>query len=125
MKNLLTCLLLVLPLFAIAQQSDLGKELVAITSHGLLKNEMVEFDEASGILSIGEFLIPVSTNTRVVKKKVKSVEFLLQNYTSITSKSDASIRKAWHVMRFKSKESAQQFIDAFKKAAAVSVLGKT
>ncbi len=114
MKLLISILLITITLAGHSQSNDI-LELVKITSSGLINKQEVSFNSETSSLIVGNWVIPVSSNTHVKILKGNQVEFSLQKGTAVTSLDDSLLRKAWFTLSFNSRKSAKEFINAFNK----------
>jgi hypothetical protein len=118
MKNLLLFFLNFLTVASFAQASK--DELIQITKEGLQQATEVTFISSDKTLQIGDLLFPCSTNTHVKLKHDDGnyrVEFFLQKNTTIKSTTDSSFKRAWFALPFKSKSTANEFIQLFEKTS--------
>jgi hypothetical protein len=119
MKKYAVLFLMVLSIPAFSQVSEDKTALVHATTVGLAETREIRLADDGKSLIVGEFVIPVSTNTHVktAKRRATWVEFSLQQGTAITSTNDPSWRRASFSLEFKSREAAKKFLAAFQRAA--------
>ena len=116
MKLLISLFLLTITIAAHSQSNDIS-ELIKITSSGLKEKQNVSYKSETSSLLIGNWVIPVSKNTQVKKRKGKEVEFSLQKGTAVTSLEYPELRNAQFILTFNSRKSAKEFINAFTVAS--------
>ena len=121
MKTILVSLISFFVADKLVGQNNETNELIRITKEGLTEKTEVTYDNSEMILQIGDYLFPCSTNSSVKLKQEKGayqVEFFLQKNTAIRSNRDASYRRAWYALPFKSRKLANDFIAAFRTACS-------
>ena len=119
MKRYAVIFLMVLGIPAFSQVSEDKTALVRATTVGLAETREIRLADDGKSLIVGEFVIPVSTNThvKIAKRRTTWVEFSLQQGTAIIRTNDPSWRRASFSLEFKSREAAKKFLAAFQRAA--------
>jgi hypothetical protein len=118
MKRIFITLLVLTTLFSLQAQS-VHDQLVQVAKEGLKDAKEISFRESPAVLQVNEYLIPVSENTNVTVWKEEGnyvVGFALQKGTAVTSTKDPQWRRAAFQLSFVSRQAAQNFVKAFKKA---------
>lgn len=118
MKRIFTTLLVLTTLFSLQAQS-VHDQLVQVAKEGVKDAKEISFRESPAVLQLNEYLIPVSENTNVTVWKEEGnyvVGFALQKGTAVTSSKDPQWRRAAFQLPFVSRQAAQNFVKAFKKA---------
>jgi hypothetical protein len=119
MKKYAVLFLMFLSIPAFPQATGDQPALVQAATVGLAESREVRLADDGMSLVVGEFVIPVSSQTHVkpAKRKATVVEFSLQQGTAITNTNDPSWKRAFFSLEFKSRDEAKKFVEAFRKAA--------
>lgn len=120
MKRLYATLIVLIVSCGLYGQSANDK-LIQFAKEGIKDAKEISYSASPSILHVDEYLIPVAESTNVTVGKEKGtyfVWFALQNGTAVTSTKDPQWRRASFQLTFKSKQGAQNFAKAFKKAAS-------
>lgn len=116
MKQFILTILLCAPLLATAQNEPVEKLKTLYRDHvAWSKPGTLTYDGQENVVVVNDYKIPVSSNTKVsVDNKGKKVKFYLQQGTTINHVTDASYKRAYFEIPFKTADAAKDFVLYFE-----------